>query len=179
MVGISGPCPDFQVFVSIQLTGNKLRAQLKNSNSGIEPNRPEENFAPYSSPAIKINDGSKTTYVMESSRIAASLEALSPTNSLHLDSDILPRVQELIPKIMGPLRPEWMPKIPRNVLGPESAEYFQRTRAERVGMSLDEFDKKGPGAGEEAWELARDGIEKMASVLKENEGPFFMGSTGA
>jgi hypothetical protein len=114
---------------------------------------------------------------MDSRKIAASLEALSPNPSLHLDSDILPRVEKLIDSITMPLRIIWMPKIPKNLLSPISAEYFERTRAIRVGMPLSEYEKKGIEESEKWWGEAKTGIENMATILKENGGPFFMGST--
>jgi hypothetical protein len=149
-----------------------------NPNSGVEANGPDENFVPYSSPAVKLDDGSKTTYVMDSRKVIAALEEFSPTPSLHLDSDILPKVEEQILNITNPLRAIWMPKIPRNILNPESAEYFERTRAKRVGMSLDEFEKHGLEGGEKAWELVGASLEKLVTILKGSGGPYFMGSTG-
>jgi hypothetical protein len=175
MGGISRYRTDFRGPVSFPVPRTK---RVADESRGIKPNGPDENAVPYSSPAIKLDDGSKITYVMDSRKIAASLEALSPTPSLHLDADILPRVEEQVNNIMMPLRTVWMAKIPRVILSPSSAEYFGRTRAERVGMPLDEFEKKGAQESEKWWGLAGIGIGNMASILKENGGPFFLGSTG-
>ncbi len=113
---------------------------------------------------------------MDSRKIAAELEKLHPSPSLHLDSAVLPQVEELIPKaIMGPLRGVCMPKIPRNLLNKPSAVYFEKTRAERFGCSLAEFEKKTPE--NEAWEEAEPGLKEMGDLLKKEGGPFFLGKT--
>jgi len=143
---------------------------------GLEPNEPEATRQ-YTSPAIKLDDGTKTTYMMDSSKIIAALETFSPTPSLHLESDILHQVEEQIPNVRGALAAYWMPNIPRDILGPRSAEYFYRTRAERIGKSLQEMEKRGLEKPDKGWEDARPAIEKMAELLKKNGGPFFMGST--
>jgi hypothetical protein len=116
---------------------------------------------------------------MDSRKIVAVLEDVQPTPSLHLESDILPKVEEQVIKIRTPLVPIWAAKIPRNVLGPRSSEYFLRTRAERHGgVPLDELEKKGNEQVDQLWAESKPAIDKVASMLKENGGPYFMGSTG-
>jgi len=112
---------------------------------------------------------------MQDSRVIVEvLEKLHPNSPLHLDSPILPKVEALVPKIQGSLAPVLMPRVPRNILNSDSAEYFQRTRKERFGMPLDEFEKSEKG-GEAAWKGADGPLKELAALLKENGGPFFMG----
>ena len=44
-------------------------------------------------------------------------------------------------------------------------------------MSLDELEKSKEG-GEKAWENVKPALEEVATLLKENGGPFFMGEQG-
>lgn len=113
---------------------------------------------------------------MESGTIAAALEKEFPSPPLHLDSPVLPKVEALMPKIMQPLGPVYMPRVPRDLLNERSASYFSRTREARFGMPLDELERSEKG-GETAWENASPHIRELADLLKENGGPFFMGKT--
>jgi len=143
-------------------------------NVGIEPNK--EGMA-YTSPTLRFPSyqGSGPQWVMESRKIAAALEERYPDPPLHLDSPILPKVEAIIPKLTSPLAPINMPRVPRDILNPRSQEYFERTRAERFGMPLSEFEKSDKG-GEVAWEGAAPHFKELADLLKENGGPYFMGS---
>jgi glutathione S-transferase len=113
---------------------------------------------------------------MESRAIAAALEQEFPSPPLHLDSPILPKVEALMPQILLPLTPIAIPRVPRDILNERSIYYFNKTRAERFGMPLDEFEKSEKG-GEKAWENAAPNLSQLARVLKENGGPFFLGKT--
>ncbi|KAK6435027.1 hypothetical protein LTR95_008788 [Oleoguttula sp. CCFEE 5521] len=127
--------------------------------------------AAYSSPAVRMPDG---TYIMESRAIADALEKLQPQPSLQLDSEFVDKVQKLVLELWDALRPIAMPRIPETVLPPASAEYFERTRAVRFGMTLTELGKSDL-AGDRAWENARQGIAGMKAVLEEHEGPYALG----
>lgn len=130
-------------------------------------------MAPYTIPTIHLPPN---TNVMDSRAIATALESAHPSPSLHLDSPALATVEELMPKMLLPLRGIWMPAIPIKLLNEASAEYFERTRKERVGMNLREFGKKE--GGEQAWENAREGVKALGDVLREDEsGPFVLGET--
>lgn len=112
---------------------------------------------------------------MDSAKIAPELEKRYPSPSLHLDSPILPQVEEALASIEKALLAVWMPQLPRVLLRPKSIDYFESTRAIRFGMPLPEFEKvKG---GEAGWAAAKPGFDKMATLLKQNGGPFFMGNT--
>jgi hypothetical protein len=112
---------------------------------------------------------------MESKAIATRLEKDYPTPPLHLDSIILKQVEELVSRIHEPTRGIWMPQVPTKLLNERSKEYFERTRTEAVGKSLQEYAKTN--GGEEAWLEALPGVKELGELLKKEGGPFFMGKT--
>jgi hypothetical protein len=113
---------------------------------------------------------------MDSKKIALTFEPLHPSPSLSItDTTLLPRVEALVKDAVDSLRPAWVANIPRAVLGPGSVEYFTRTREETFGMPLPELQAQ---KGEGAYEKARGSWLELAGLLKETEGPFFMGETG-
>ena len=117
------------------------------------------------------------TYVMDSRNIADSLEALHPEPSFQLDSGYIERVQKAVLDVGAALAPICIPRVPELLLNPSSAEYFQRTRAVRFGMTLDEL-AKSEKAGEAAWEKAQPSIKEIIDILHEHEeGPFVLGKT--
>jgi len=124
---------------------------------------------PYTIPSIR----SGSTYIMDSRAIAAHLEASYPSPPLHLDSPVLPEVQSLLSKLLEPLRGVWMPRVPKNMLNPVSKEYFERTRAERLGKTLEVFEKEE--GGDEAWVEALPGAKALGEVLGREEGPYVLG----
>ena len=124
----------------------------------------------YTIPAIRFEDD---TVVMDSWKIALELEKRYPNPTLHLDEPVVKEVK--LARIFSILRPEILPKVPRNLLNPPSAEYFERTRAEMLGMPLAQIEKEKGGDG--AWERAVDAIKEMADLLKKQGGPFFLGIT--
>lgn len=113
---------------------------------------------------------------MDSRKIAAELERLHPQPPLHLDSPLLPKVQELIAQGIAPLRGVVYPKIPRKLLNPPSKEYFERTRAVRFGMPLPQLEKELGGDG--AWEGAEPAMKELGAILRAEGGPFVLGKTG-
>lgn len=126
----------------------------------------------YTSPTIRISD----KYVTDSRKIADVLEKKNPSPSLHLDSPILKKVEELAPQCVMSLGPVFIPRIPRFMLNPRSAEYFERTREARFGMSLSQLEKEK--GGESAWKAAEPKWKELGTLLKAEGGPFFMGKTG-
>ncbi|KAL1605007.1 hypothetical protein SLS60_004550 [Paraconiothyrium brasiliense] len=64
------------------------------------------------------------------------------------------------------------PLVPRNLLNPKSAEYYERTREEFFGMSLEEFGRQKSG---EAWASLDATWGLMAAIIKETPGPYFLG----
>jgi len=115
---------------------------------------------------------------MDSRKIANALEQRYPSPPLHLDSQVLPQVEDLMPKVLMNSAPLVLPRIPRDVLNEASVEYFERTREKRFGMPLGELEKSDQG-GENAWKGLEGLMREMAELLKkEREGPFFLGKTG-
>lgn len=128
----------------------------------------------YSSPMVRLPDG---TYVMDSRNIADALEILKPEPSLLLDSGYVERTQKAVLDVGGALAPICIPRVPELLLNPSSAEYFQRTRKDRFGMTLSEL-AKSDRAGEAAWEKAEPGIQELIKILHEHEeGPYVLGKT--
>ena len=113
--------------------------------------------------------------MMDSREIATELERRYPSPPLQLDSPVLKQVEELIPKVMMPMVAETMPKIPKGVLNPPSAEYFERTRAERFGKTLGELEKDSDG--EKAWAQIEAPLKELGDILKAKAGPFALGET--
>jgi len=66
--------------------------------------------------------------------------------------------------------------VPKRLLNEPSREYFERTRKERLGKSLDVFAKEE--GGEEAWVEAMPGIKGLGEVLGREEGPYVLGKEG-
>jgi glutathione S-transferase len=65
------------------------------------------------------------------------------------------------------------------LLSERSAEYFQRTRKERFGMTLDELARSEKG-GEAAWENAKPSIQEIVAILHEHgKGPYVLGETAS
>lgn len=140
------------------------------SSQGVPPQG--EDLQAYTIPTVKIDD----EFTVDSKKIAHELEKRFPEPSLRLDSQELKDVEAALPLSFGSIYPAILPRIPRNILNPPSAEYFQRTRKEKYGMSLDEMEKTQ--GGDDAIEKAKHGLQVMAEIVKRNDGPFIMGQDG-
>jgi len=77
---------------------------------------------------------------------------------------------------MASFRGVAIPKIPRNLLNPPSAEYLDRTRLARFGMSLPQLEKET--GGDSAWEAAKPALKELGAILRAEGGPFVLGKTG-
>ncbi|RMZ77552.1 hypothetical protein DV737_g4348, partial [Chaetothyriales sp. CBS 132003] len=138
----------------------------------VKPN-PEGSPVAYTSPAVRLPSGQ---VVQDSWPIAQELERLLPEPSLHLDSAYIPKVIDIITDIAVAIRPIYFAAIPRKLLNPPSAEYFIRTRTERVGIDLNTWEEKE--GGEKAWANAAPHLGRIVALLQEHpEGPFFQGAT--
>lgn len=124
-------------------------------------------FPPYTIPAVAFPDGE----ILQDSRVIASkLEEMFPSPTLHLDEPSLPKIQDAVLRAYAPIRPIVTPLIPKDVLRPGSVEYFERTRAERFGISLPEM--AATQGGEKAWEAAVTPLKELAGLIK---GPYVLG----
>lgn len=139
---------------------------------GLEPNPEGVARSPYTIPAVKFPDD---VYMMDSRTIATELEHRYPSPSLHLDSPILGEVEKLIPKLFWPMAGIHLPKIPKNILNPPSAEYVERTRADNSKEARSELESD-PG-GEKTWAQVQQTLKELGDILKANGGPFALGKT--
>lgn len=140
---------------------------------GIAPNDPNGPgfFGEYTSPAIKYANGQ---YEMDSWPIAHKLEQLYPSPSLHLDNPIVVQIRDHVAKLVGPLRPHIIPKVPL-ILNERSQVYFYETREKAFGKPLPEVAKD---ASESGWESAKVAAKEAGDLLRQHSGPFFLGETG-
>ncbi|EKJ78558.1 hypothetical protein NXS19_000930 [Fusarium pseudograminearum] len=123
-------------------------------------------------PTVKFPDG---TYIMDSAKILERVEKDYPEPSVHKDSPVLAKLFEIMPNIMGALRPIYFTHVPKHILNENSVPYWQETRSEAAGEPLDELYKRD---GEKAWDKAKPHVQDVEALLKENsEGPFFLGKT--
>jgi glutathione S-transferase len=136
--------------------------------SGIPPHAPGTNITDYTIPVIKLPTGE---YIMDSFAIAKELERLHPSPSLHLDDPVLEKVMTTLPKAAGALRPLFLIRVHR-ILPERSQQYFRADREKRFGGTLEELEN----AGSNAWEAAEPHFKELATMLRENPGPYFMGS---
>nr|POE73041.1 glutathione s-transferase-like protein usts [Quercus suber] len=140
---------------------------------GIPPNSPGS-FADYSSPAVRLPDGS---YVMDSMKIAKAIEKVYPEPSCHLETGLQDEVDALAAKIFQPLFPNVINSIVQNVLQEPSKSWCIEDRERRFGMSLQAFQEKM--GGEPAWKTAEPGmieLKKMLTERKQDAGPYILGS---
>ncbi|KAK4096832.1 hypothetical protein N658DRAFT_527464 [Parathielavia hyrcaniae] len=136
----------------------------------LPPNK--TTITPYSIPTIRLPSG---TYVSDSRVIATTLEQARPSPPLHLDSPQLARLEELMRAIMLGLRSVYIPLVPRRLLNDASLPHWYRTRAEWIGMPVDEFERAHPAA--EGWAAAEGFLKEVTGLLKaaDGKGPFFLG----
>ena len=125
----------------------------------------------YSSPTMTLPDG---RHVMGSEKIAPELEKLKPEPSLHIDDPVTEKATLAVQTFFGALRALLLPRVPKVLLNPSSADYFERTRKEWFGMPLSELEQSKDA--KEAWQNAKPGVEKLKELLHQNsEGPFVKG----
>ncbi|KAG7285739.1 hypothetical protein NEMBOFW57_008033 [Staphylotrichum longicolle] len=137
------------------------------------PPNPTHPTRDYTIPALLLPP---STYLMDSKTIAAHLEALHPSPPLHLASPALARLEALMPRVLRPLQPVYIPRVPRRVLGEGSIPYFLRTRERDLGMTLGQYEAARPWEG--CWDAAAGAIVEVTGLLEEGGagGPFFMGA---
>ncbi|KAJ6044811.1 uncharacterized protein N7446_003005 [Penicillium canescens] len=126
----------------------------------------------YSIPTIESPDG---TCVMDSRKIADYIEKEHPQPSMHLDSSYLPKVEELWSAYMRAICPIFLAWVPRDILNDASLEFWYTTREKFFGMPVDQLEKTKGGVL--AWNEAEPALRGATALLKENQGPFFLGET--
>ncbi|KAI9927203.1 hypothetical protein ASPWEDRAFT_46676 [Aspergillus wentii DTO 134E9] len=126
----------------------------------------------YTIPTLLLPDG---TYVMDNQNIAEYLEQTYPEPSLQLDSPYLFKIEALRTKLFEAILPALGSEVSRRILNPPSAEYWDATRSQPFGTSLDILAKE---RGEEAWNESEAVLKNITELLSENsDGPFFAGQT--
>ncbi|KAK9481635.1 hypothetical protein V1527DRAFT_448535 [Lipomyces starkeyi] len=137
----------------------------------VEPHLPPNEKGPqYTIPTIKLNG----TWIMDSAKIAHAVDALYPNPPLQINSPYQAKVDDLTIKITQPIVPIIYTRVPVNILNEVSAEYWYATRRQRLRMSVQEFE--GKHGGQAAYLDAESHLKEITALLKEKEGPFFMGS---
>ncbi|CAN8096143.1 unnamed protein product [Discula destructiva] len=125
----------------------------------------------YTIPTITLPDG---TWHMDSRNIATVLEAKYPQPPLKLDSPMHAKLADVLPGLLGALRGNYLPTIPKRILNEASVPYWYRTREEKVGSTLDELEAKE--GGQAGFANAEGRLKAVTEMLKENsEGPFLEG----
>jgi glutathione S-transferase len=113
---------------------------------------------------------------MDSRLIVERIEELQPTPSCHLESPLLPKLESFISQMNQSLRVVYITSlVPQRILNEASIPFWHETRSKLGGMPLDEWEKKE--GGPQAWAKAQPHVEGVTQLLKENDGPFFMGQT--
>lgn len=112
---------------------------------------------------------------MDSSAIAARLEADYPTPSIHLDSPYHSQFVVHARNTLVPLQGIFIPLVPVRLLSDASVPYFVTARERDVGSSLEQLSRDR--GGEQAWESMSKALVEITKMLQKNEGPFFMGTT--
>ncbi|KAH8881180.1 hypothetical protein GQ53DRAFT_735884 [Thozetella sp. PMI_491] len=130
------------------------------------------NETEFTCPTIRLAGGEE--YVMDSTKIAARLEADYPNPPIQLDTPYFARFKPPYIAAMTAIRSDYIYLVFTRVLADESLPYFKESRESDMGMSLEQYYQECSGGG---WEKAKDGFAELTALLKENEGPFFMGHT--
>lgn len=111
---------------------------------------------------------------MDSRKIADEIEKRYPNPSVHLDSPMLAKLDEIMPRLMAALAGIYAPLVPERLLNDASKSHFQKTRAVKFGMPLDQFKKEQ--GGQTAWTASKPVFDEVTALLKDNtKGPFFLG----
>ncbi|KAJ3561197.1 hypothetical protein NPX13_g9042 [Xylaria arbuscula] len=128
----------------------------------------------YTVPTVIMPDG---TYIMDSKVIVRELEKQYPSSPpLDHDSPQIPKYMDQLSWVFRNLRPVFLVGVPQRLLKEVNHAYWNETRAEHVGMPLDQYIKEH--STEEAYKGATPHLQSITAMLKENDkGPFFNGDT--
>lgn len=116
---------------------------------------------------------------MNSTNIVEKLEKVHPEPSLHLDANLHGPITEAVESLAGVVWWDVLARVPKDLLSPRSAEYFERTRKETFGASLD--DVAAVKGGPEAWKAAAapggpaEKLSKLLTEHKKDQGPYVLG----
>ena len=134
---------------------------------------PNPTWIPYTIPAVSFPDN---VHIMESHAIAVELERRYPAPPLHLDSEILPKVEEplnqMLPSLMGCMGT----RLRDNVLTEGSKGFYVETRPKWFGIGLDEVEKQWEEG--DKWDGCRPTLKVWGELLRAKGGPFVLGKEG-
>lgn len=135
---------------------------------------PNTTGIPYTIPAIQLPTGE---WLMDSRKVAERLEDMYARPTARVKSEIVAKVEKLTDRIMQTVCADFIPKIPRNLLGERSLDYWYRTREEWFdGKPLDQVAAEM--GGDQVYDAARPDVGSITALLKQNSaGPFFEGET--
>jgi glutathione S-transferase len=145
------------------------------SSKGIPPNDPS--FVPweYTAPAIRLPNGE---YVMESSAIAARLDAIYPEPALQMETPDPAIVIGIFEQLLTPLKSILLIGV-HDILNPRSQDYFRQDREQKFGESLDQWHKEKKQLGEDdvVAAVVKPQIDALVVMLRENnKGPYLLGN---
>lgn len=109
---------------------------------------------------------------MDSRAIANALKERYPEPPLGLDAPELQEIEEVFPKAFMPLRAVVIPRVPIVLLNERSVEYFNQTRKEAFGMSLEEVERTQ--GGDAAYQKAEEPLAQLAKIVERSPGPFVL-----
>ncbi|KAF9447223.1 hypothetical protein P691DRAFT_731866 [Macrolepiota fuliginosa MF-IS2] len=146
--------------------------------AGVPPSGTKTDGRPhYTSPSI--TDDSTGSAITDSYKIAQYLDETYPTTP----KVIPPRSEALqatfcanFNQTVGPLYPILLPRIPRVLLNPVSAEYYYNTVSAIFGQPLDKIEPVGDQRPK-AWADARAAWDIVNGWLSKSSGPYFMGDS--
>lgn len=113
---------------------------------------------------------------MESTAIAAEIEARYPEPSLRLDSKLQQEAQTAIDQVFIALVPALLPGT-TSLVAAEDLEWFKADRAQRIGMTIEQaFEpQKDVSRHYAAVQPGFDACTKVLRDYKEEPGPFILG----
>jgi len=112
---------------------------------------------------------------MDSAALASYLEGQYPSPSMNF-SPLIQEAEKMILRVLKPTQGIWLPLVAHNLLNLSSKEYFERTRSEGLGKSLEAYHKEK--GGEDAWIEALPPLKAFGEFLGSKEGPFINGDLG-
>jgi glutathione S-transferase len=110
---------------------------------------------------------------MDSTKIAQYLEEKYPEPSLHLDSDYIARLLEVLPPVQKASFACFLTGVPNTLLNEGSLDYWYTTRREWVGMDINQYAAEN--GGEAVWKVMAPLLAPITALVNENEGPYFLG----
>jgi glutathione S-transferase len=145
------------------------------SSKGIPPNDPSSVPWEYTAPAIRLPNGE---YLMESSAIAARLDAIYPEPALPMKTPDPAIVTGIFERLLTPLKSILLIGV-HDILNPRSQDYFRQDREQKFVESLDQWRRERKQLEEDdgVAKAVKPQIDTLVAMLQESEsGPWLMGS---